>query len=69
MEITRNRIGDAPALLVQIPPEAFICSTSSFLGERILASDFDRQNAKVQIRIALMNRFTSLGTPDTIRMR
>ena len=39
------------------------------LGERIMARDFDRQDAEVQIRIALMNRFTSLGTPKTVRMR
>mgnify|MGYP007112415163 FL=1 len=36
---------------------------------RIMARDFDRQDAEVQIRIALMNRFTSLGTPETVRMR
>lgn len=39
------------------------------LGERIMARDCDRQDAEVQIRIALMNRFTSLGTPETLRMR
>ncbi len=39
------------------------------LGERIMAREFARQDAEVQIRIALMNRFTSLGTPETLRMR
>lgn len=39
------------------------------MGERIMARDFDRQDAEVRIRIALMNRFTSLGTPETVRMR
>ncbi|SEC05123.1 hypothetical protein SAMN05519105_1849 [Rhodobacter sp. 24-YEA-8] len=39
------------------------------LGERIMAKDFDRQNTEVQIRIALMNRFTSHGTPETVRTR
>ncbi len=51
------------------------------LGERIMARDFDRQAAEVQIRIlrdcartngacrSVMKRFTSLCTPDTIRMR
>jgi hypothetical protein len=38
------------------------------LGERIMAKGFDRQAAEIQIRIALMNRFTSLGTPETARM-
>ncbi len=39
------------------------------LGKRIMARDFDRQDAEVQIRIALMNRFASLGSPETVRMR
>lgn len=39
------------------------------MGERIMPRDFDRQDAEVQIRIALMNRFTSRGTPETLRMR
>ena len=39
------------------------------LGQRIMARDFDTQDAEVQIRIILMNRFTSLGTPETVRMR
>lgn len=38
------------------------------LGERIMARDDDRQDAELQIHIALMNRFTSLGTPETRRM-
>ena len=39
------------------------------LGERLMARDFDRQDAEIQIRIALMNRFTSLGTSETVHMR
>lgn len=39
------------------------------LGERIMARDFDRQDAEIQVRIALMNRFTALGAPETVRMR
>lgn len=36
------------------------------LGERIMARDFDRQVAELQIRAALLNRFTQLGTPVTV---
>lgn len=36
-------------------------------GERIAASDPDRQTAEIQIRIALMNRFSALGTADIVR--
>lgn len=36
------------------------------LGERIMARDFDRQVAELQIRAAILNRFTRLGTPMTV---
>ena len=50
------------------------------LGERIMARDFDRQVAELQIRVfagslgpvaftrSLLNRFTALGTPQTQRV-
>jgi hypothetical protein len=36
------------------------------LGQRLMARDFDRQVAEVQIRAAVMNRFTALGIPMTV---
>lgn len=36
------------------------------LGQRLMARDFDRQVAEVQIRAAVLNRFTALGIPVTI---
>ena len=36
------------------------------LGERVMARDFDRQVAEPQIRAAILNRFTRLGTPTTV---
>ena len=36
-------------------------------GERIAARDPDRQTAEIQIRIALMNRFSALGTAEIVR--
>lgn len=38
------------------------------LAERVIARDFDRQVAKLQVRIAIPNRFTRLGIPHTIRV-
>lgn len=38
------------------------------LGERIMSRDFDRQVAELQVRAALLNRFTQLGTPVTVAM-
>ena len=38
------------------------------LGERLMARTFDRQTAELQIRAALLNHFTRLGTPETIRV-
>jgi len=37
------------------------------LGERVMSRDFDRQVAELQIRAAILNRFTALGTPITQR--
>lgn len=37
-------------------------------GERIAARDPDRQTAEIQIRIALMNRFSVLGTAEIVRV-
>ena len=32
------------------------------LGERVMARDFDRQVAELQVQAAVLNRFTRLGT-------
>ena len=37
-------------------------------GERIAARDPDRQTAEIQIRVALMNRFSTLGTAEIVRV-
>jgi hypothetical protein len=38
------------------------------LGERVMAKDFDRRVAELQIRAALLNRFTYLGIAITVVM-
>lgn len=38
------------------------------LGERIAALNPDRQTAEIQIRIALINPLTALGTAEIVRM-
>ena len=38
------------------------------LRKRIMARDFDRQVAELQVRAAVLNRFTRLGTPITVAM-
>ena len=35
------------------------------LGQSFMAKDFDRQVAEVQVRIAVLNRYTALGLPVT----
>ena len=35
------------------------------LGPKLMARDFDRQTADIQVRIAILNRFTALGIPVT----
>ncbi len=34
-----------------------------FLVQGVIARDFDRQVAELQIRIAVLNRYTALGIP------
>jgi hypothetical protein len=36
------------------------------LGERLMARDFDRQAAELQVRAPIPDRFTRLGTPQTV---
>ena len=38
------------------------------LGERLSARDFDRQVAEVHLRAVILNRFTHLGTPLSVRL-
>lgn len=40
----------------------------NLLGERVMARDFDRQVAELQVRASILNRFTQLGTPTTVAM-
>ena len=35
------------------------------LGQKLMARDSDRQTAELQVRIAILNRFTALGIPVT----
>jgi hypothetical protein len=35
------------------------------LGERVMARTFERQVAELQVRAAVLNRYTHLGTPVT----
>ena len=35
------------------------------LGQSLMAQDFERQVAEIQIRIAVLNRYTALGIPVT----
>lgn len=37
-------------------------------GERIASRDPDRQTAEIHVRIALMNRFSALGTAEIVRV-
>ena len=36
------------------------------LGERVMARTFERQVVELQVRVALLNRFTQLGRPTTV---
>jgi hypothetical protein len=38
---------------------------AKLLGQRLMARDFDRQVAELQVRIAVLNGYTALGIPVT----
>ena len=38
------------------------------LGERVTARTFDRQVVELHIRVALLNRFSQIGRPQTVRV-
>ncbi|AHD01072.1 transposase ISSpo9 [Leisingera methylohalidivorans DSM 14336] len=39
---------------------------AKLLGQSLMARDFDRQVAEIQLRIAMLNRYTALSIPDTL---
>ena len=47
--------------LVETKMHCFKC-----LGERVMARTFVRQVVELQVRVAVLNRFTHLGTPVTV---
>lgn len=38
------------------------------LGQRLAARTFDRQITELKVRTAILNRFSQIGTPNTIRI-
>ena len=38
---------------------------TKLLGQRLMARDFDRQVAEVQVRVAILNGYTALGISVT----
>ena len=37
------------------------------LGQRAMARTFDRQITELKVRAAILNRFSQIGTPNTVR--
>jgi hypothetical protein len=56
------------ALAGSLEPVALNLLDLKAFGERIAARDPDRQTAEIHIRIALMNRFSALGTAEIVRV-
>jgi hypothetical protein len=38
------------------------------LGQHLCSRTFDRQIAELKARVAILNRFSKIGTPNTIRI-
>ena len=64
----RSRIEAKMPSQISLEPLALDLLDLKAFGERISARDPDRQTAEIQIRIALMNRFSALGTAEIIRV-
>lgn len=52
---------------MQEPDRGIVLCLNAF-GERISARDSHHQTAEIQIRVALMNRFSAQGTAKIIRV-
>lgn len=38
------------------------------LGQRVMARTFDRQITEIKVRVVILNRFSKIGTPNTVRV-
>ena len=69
MPSMRNDIWAAPCGDAGVGTIAEVASkrrcTVKLLGQSLMERDFERQFAEIQIRIAVLNRYTALGIPIT----
>ena len=49
--------------LPSTPPRRPAMNCLKLLGQKLMSRDFDRQTAELQVRIAILTRFTALGLP------
>jgi hypothetical protein len=62
----RSRVETNPLeIMLRITLPGNGCTRMKLLGQRLMARDFDRPVAEVQVRIAVMNGYTALGIPVT----
>ncbi|CUH88961.1 hypothetical protein PH5382_02905 [Phaeobacter sp. CECT 5382] len=57
--------GEGPLSVMQASPAGQWMHCIKLLGQSLMARDFDRQVAEIQIRFAVLNRYTALGIPVT----
>ncbi len=38
------------------------------LGQRVMSRTFERQITELKVRVAILNRFSQIGTPNTVRV-
>jgi hypothetical protein len=66
--VSPHSIKAQPIPLVRTPPRRKVRRSRPIADrERIAARHPDSQTAEIQIRVALINRFNSLGTAEIIR--
>ena len=63
MKIWKNWSGYHRRNLVETKMHCF-----KLLGQRAMARTFDRQITELKVRAAILNRFSQIGTPNTVRV-
>ena len=61
----RSRVETQPLIVCKQTTAGQWMHCMKLLGQSFMARDFDRQVAEIQIRIAVLNRYTALGIPIT----
>jgi hypothetical protein len=64
----RSRVETIPLIVCKQTTAGQRMHCVKLLGQRLSARDFERQVSEIQIRAAILNKFTALGIPETVTL-